>query len=159
MTAKPTSLKLILFIVTTAFTMNNAKAQAKNALGFGPALNVSAQGMGIGARLQGEIKISRKIAIVPAIGLEAPYFAYAGVSGKYYFQPRFYGMLGMLANVASIDAGDQGIGGSVAVGYELVSSRKHTLDLDLHGDTFTTEGEAAGVAGLRLTYNFSFSGK
>jgi len=159
MNIKSTSSKLILFIFTIALSLNNANGQAKNALGFGPALNVSGEGMGIGARLQGEIKINRKIAIVPAIGLETPYLAYAGISGKYYFQPRFYGMLGMLANVASLDTGDQGIGGSVAVGYELVSSRKHTLDLNLHGDTFTTEGKAAGVAGLRLTYNFSFSGK
>ena len=159
MNIKSTSLKLILFIFTIALSLNNANGQAKNALGFGPALNVSGEGMGIGARLQGEIKINRKIAIVPAIGLEVPYFAYAGISGKYYFQPRFYGMLGILANIASLDTGDQGIGGSAALGYELVSSRKHILDLNLHGDTFTAEGEAAGVAGLRLTYNFSFSGK
>jgi len=40
---------MMLYIFTIAFNLNNAKVQAKNALGFGYALNVIAQSMGTGA--------------------------------------------------------------------------------------------------------------
>jgi len=149
------------FFCCIHFSINTASGQAKNALGFGPAINVSKTGSyhregGIGARLQGEIKLANRISLVPSIGVESPYNGYLGVSGKYYPVDRFHLLLGGIAYIGGdISAG---VGPSVGVGYQLVSSRRHFIDIDLHGEIIKVDPyENTTVLGLRLTYNFSFS--
>lgn len=150
----------LLFCCIHFFT-NTVKGQAKNALGIGPALNSSKRGSydnptGFGGRLQGEIKLVNKISLVPSIGLEGPYNGYFGVSGKYYPVDRFHLMAGGIAYIG----GDlySGVGPSVAVGYQILASGRHFIDLDLHGEIIKVDPyENTTVLGLRLTYNFSFS--
>ncbi len=143
------------------FSIDTAKGQAKNALGFGPAINVSKTGSydaegGIGARLQGEVKLANRISIVPSIGVETPYNFYFGVSGKYYPMDRLHLMLGGIAYIGGDVLG--GVGPSVAVGYQLLSSRRHMIDIDLHGEIIKVDPyENTTVLGMRVTYNFSFS--
>ncbi len=132
-------------------------AQAKNALGAGPALNSSKFGGGFGGVLQGEIKFTRKAALVPSIGVEAPYTGYISLAGKYYFQPGIHVNLGAFLHIGGDDASDSGPGGTAGIGYEMVSSKRHILDLDFHLDVMQIERETAPIGGLRLTYNFSFS--
>ncbi|MCD0489555.1 hypothetical protein LPB86_15040 [Pedobacter sp. MC2016-14] len=149
------------FICYIHFSINTAYGQAKNALGLGPAINVSKTGSynresGIGARLQGEIKLANRISLVPSIGLETPYNGYLGISGKYYPIPRFHLLFGGIAYIG----GDvyAGVGPSVAIGYQLVGSRRNFIDIDLHGEIIKVDPyENTTVLGLRLTYNFSFS--
>lgn len=152
--------KLILTLLCFIFSIAAVSGQAKNSIGFGPAINSSREGGGFGAILQGEIKVARAFAIVPAIGVEIPYVAYFSLAGKYYFQSDMYVTLGALAHLGGDDGvGDSGLGGTAGIGYELVSSKSHVLDLNLHGDVMQIDGSAAPVVGLRLTYNFSFSGR
>jgi hypothetical protein len=152
---------VLFFLCFIHCSINTANGQAKNALGFGPAINVSKTGaynseVGIGARLQGEIKLANRISLVPSIGGETPYSVYLGVSGKYYPIDRFHLLLGGIAYIGGdISAG---VGPSVAVGYQLVSSSRHFIDLDFHGEIIKVDPyENTTVLGLRLTYNFSFS--
>jgi len=149
------------FFYCILLSINNANGQAKNALGFGPAINFSKTGSydpedGLGARLQGEIKLGNRVSLVPSIGGETPYNAYFGVSGKYYPVDRFHMMLGGIAYIG----GDvsAGVGPSIALGYQLLSSQRHFIDVDFHGEIIKVEPyENTTVLGLRLTYNFSFS--
>jgi hypothetical protein len=149
------------FLFCIIFSINTAKGQAKTALGFGPAINISKTGSydpegGIGVRLQGEIRLANRFSLVPSIGVETPYIAYFGVSGKYYPVDKFHLMLGGIAYIG----GDvsAGVGPSIAVGYQLLSSRRHFIDIDLHGEIIKVDTyENTTVIGLRLTYNFSFS--
>jgi hypothetical protein len=150
-----------LLFCSILFFTNTAKGQAKNALGIGPALNFSKRGSynnptGFGGRLQGEIKLINKISLIPAFGIEVPYTGYIGVSGKYYPADRFHLMAGGIAYIG----GDlyTGVGPSLAVGYQLLASKRHFIDIDLHGDIIKVDPKGSTtIIGLRLTYNFSFS--
>lgn len=157
---KPKILFPLLFCSILFFT-NTVNGQAKNALGIGPALNISKRGSydnptGFGGRLQGEIKLVNKISLVPSFGIEGPYTGYFGISGKYYPADRFHVMAGGIAYIG----GDlyAGIGPSLAVGYQLLASKRHFIDIDLHGDIIKVDPKGhTNIIGLRLTYNFSFS--
>lgn len=145
---------IALFIISNAFLANG---QAKNAIGFGVGANTSGAGGGGGAVFQGEIKVTKSFSIVPSVGVEVPYVGYVGLAGKYYIAPRFYSSLGALAYFSGDDAG---IGGSMALGYEVLSTRRHIIDLALHGDAVKISdsgGNTGAIVGLRLIYNFSFS--
>ena len=149
------------FFCCVLFSINIANGQAKNALGLGPAANISKTGSygwenGFGARLQGEIKLANRVSLVPSIGVETPYSAYFGVSAKYYPVDKFHLLLGAIAYIGGdVNAG---VGPSAAVGYQLISSRRHFLDIDLHGEIIKVDPyENTTVLGIRLTYNFSFS--
>ncbi|MCX2477685.1 hypothetical protein OQY15_01205 [Pedobacter sp. MC2016-15] len=150
----------LLFYCILFFT-NTVKGQAKNALGIGPALNSSKRGSynnptGFGGRLQGEIKLLNKISVIPAIGLEGPYSGYFGISGKYYPADRFHLMAGGIAYIGRDLY--TGVGPSLAVGYQLLASKRHFIDIDLHGDIIKVDAKGhTTIIGLRLTYNFSFS--
>lgn len=148
---------LILFICFSTFNMPTTKGQARSGVGLAFGVNGSSEGLGLGFRFQGEVKVSRKVTVVPAIGVEIPYNVYAGLSGKYYFRSRFYSMLGPIAHLRSLEAGDSGIGGSAAVGYEFKSAKRSIVDLNLHTDVIQINGRTSPVIGLRVAYNFSFS--
>jgi hypothetical protein len=132
-------------------------AQAKNAIGFGLALNTTREGAGFGARLQGEVKITRSISITPAIGVETPYVVYAGFGGRYYFRPDFYGSFGALGHIGNLDGDSDGYGGTVGIGFILLSTTRDVIDLGFHTDFITLKDQGTPIVGLRLTYNFSFN--
>ncbi|MEO5894002.1 MAG: hypothetical protein ABIQ31_27335 [Ferruginibacter sp.] len=150
-------LMLTLLSISMIFSTFLVHAQAKNAIGIGPAINGSKEGTGMGAVLQGEIRLAKSFALVPSIGVEIPYVGYTGLSGKYYLPNKTHVSLGGFLHVGGDDAGDSGFGGSAGFGIELLSTQKHIIDLDIHGDVFQIDGDPAFVGGLRLTYNFSFS--
>ncbi len=149
------------FFFGILFSVQTTMGQAKNALGIGPAINTSKQGSyntegGFGGVLQGEIKLAPKFALIPAIGVEIPYTGYGGLSVKYYPVDKVHLKLGAIAYIGGdIDAG---LAPSVDVGCQLLSSGRHFIDLDLHGEVIKIDQyENTTVIGLRLTYNFSFS--
>ncbi len=152
-------LKPIIVVIFIISAITTANGQAKNAIGFGPAINTSQKGGGFGGLVQGEIKVARSFSIVPSIGVEIPYIAYFSLAAKYYILPGLFTTLGPLAHIGGDDGIYAGLGGSAAAGVELLSKRRHVIDLILHGDVIKMDdrGNAGSVVGLRLIYNFSFS--
>lgn len=132
-------------------------AQAKNAIGIGLALNTSKEGAGFGAIFQGEVKINKSISITPALGVETPYVVYAGLGGKYYFRPDFYGSFGAFGHIGNFDGDSDGLGGTAGIGFILLSSTRDVLDLGFHCDFLKLKDQGTPLVGLRLTYNFSFN--
>jgi hypothetical protein len=139
------------------FNTIETNAQAKHAIGIGPALNGNKDGMGFGGTLLGEIKVAKAFSIVPAIGVEIPYVGYVALGAKYYFHRSMYTNLGALLHIGGEDGADSGIGGSLGIGGALLAGKRNLLDLNLHGDAIKMDGDLAPVVGLRLTYQFSFS--
>lgn len=115
--------------------------QAKNAIGLGPALNVSGNGGGFGAVLQGEIKVARSFSVAPALGVELPYVGYFSLSGRYYLSRAWYGSLGGIAYVGGENGAGSGLGGTAAIGHQIFASRRHILDLSLHGDVLKVNAQ------------------
>jgi len=149
-------LTLFCFSLILVVKTVHVQAQAKSAIGLGPALNASKNGQGFGGVLMAEIKVAKAFSVEPSIGVEIPYTAYLGLAGKYYFADRIHANLGALLHIGGEDASDSGIGGTIGIGRELMVSRRHVLDLNLHGDVIKMDGNAAPVVGLRLTYQFCF---
>jgi hypothetical protein len=148
--------KSILFMGCLIFTVKQAGAQAKNAIGIGAALNTSRENsQGFGALLQGEIKITKSVSVVPSIGGEVTYGAYAGLGARYYLNPAIYFTAGSFAHYSGDDAG--GIGGTGGIGFMLLSSHRQTIDINLHGDYMENNHRATPIAGIRLIYSFSFT--
>ncbi|MGF7041183.1 hypothetical protein [Mucilaginibacter lappiensis] len=150
-------LKLILIIGSLICGANFANAQAKNAIGIGAGLNTSREGSGVGATLQGEIKLTNSISLAPSLGIEIPYVAYLGVAGRYYFTDEVYGSLGGFAHVGGVDDPYLGPGGTAGIGFIILATTRHVLDVNFHADYFENDHERTTLAGLRLTYNFSFT--
>lgn len=141
------------------------KGQAHNAFGLGAAINFYpgryASGTqvqtGFGGLLQGEIKLAKAIAVVPSLGLEIPYLAYIGLNGKYYIDRLFYAQLGGFLHLGGADIDDSGPGVTAAIGSAIISEKMHSLELTLHTDLMRYDARTKVIAGLRLTFNFSFS--
>jgi hypothetical protein len=151
------TLKLTLIIGCLVCCSQFVHAQAKNAIGFGLGLNATKEGVGFGAILQGEVKINKFISITPALGVETPYVVYTGLGGRYYFRPDFYGSFGAFGHIGNFDGDSDGLGGTAGIGFILLSSSRHVLDLGLHTDFFKLHDNVTPLVGLRLTYNFSFN--
>jgi hypothetical protein len=150
-------LNLTLIIGCLICSVDFANAQAKNAIGIGVGLNTSKEGSGFGATLQGEIKLTNSISLTPALGIETPYVAYLGVAGRYYFNDELYGSLGGFAHVGGVDDPYIGPGGTAGIGFILLATTRDVLDLNFHADYFENDHERTTLAGLHLTYNFSFT--
>ena len=145
----------ILFLCTVFF-ISEAKGQAKSAIGVGAALNASRENsQGFGAVLQGEIKLAKSVSLVPSVGGEVAYGIYAGLAGRYYFNPTIYVSAGGFANYNG-DSGS-GSGGTGGVGFMLMSTHRQTIDLNLHGDYLKNKHQPTPIAGVRLIYSFSFT--
>ena len=151
------TLKLVLVIGCLMCSAKLANAQAKNAIGIGAGLNTSREGSGVGATLQGEIKLANSISLAPSLGIEIPYVAYLGVAGRYYFTDQVYGSLGAFAHVGGVDDPYIGPGGTAGIGFIVLATIRHVLDVNFHADYFENDHERTALAGLRLTYNFSFT--
>ncbi len=146
----------LILLLCAIFCIDKVKAQAKNAIGIGVALNTSRENsQGFGGLLQGEIKLIKSLSLVPSIGAEVPYVVYAGLAGRYYFNPTIYVSAGGFAHYNGDDAG--GIGGTGGIGFMLLSSHRQTIDLNLHGDYMKNDHRATPVAGIRFVYSFSFT--
>jgi hypothetical protein len=149
--------KITLIMACIICSANFANAQAKNAIGLGAGLNTSGAGAGFGAILQGEVKLNNTISLAPSLGIETPYIVYLGITGRYYFSDEVYGSLGGFAHVGGIDDPAIGAGGTAGVGFILLATTRHVVDLNFHVDYFENDNERTTLAGLRLTYNFSFT--
>jgi len=145
----------ILFLCAV-FCAGKAKGQAKSSIGIGAALNTSKENsQGFGALFQGEIKLAKSVSLVPSVGGEVAYGIYAGLAGRYYFNPTFYVSAGSFANYNGDDG--SGFGATGGVGFILMSTHRQTIDLNLHGDYLEYKHRSAPVAGVRLIYSFSFT--
>ncbi|MEN0056551.1 MAG: hypothetical protein AAGC65_22935 [Mucilaginibacter sp.] len=150
-------LKITLIIPCIICSANFANAQAKNAIGLGAGLNTSGKGAGFGAILQGEVKLNNSISINPSLGIETPYIAYVGATGRYYLSDEVYGSLGGFAHIGGIDDPSISPGGTAGIGFIVLATNHHVVDLNFHVDYFESDNERLTLAGLRLTYNFSFT--
>lgn len=150
-------LKATLIMACVIGSANFVNAQAKNAIGIGAGFNTSKEGSGIGAILQGEVKLTNSISLTPSLAIETPYVAYLGAAARYYFSNTIYGSLGAFAHVGGVDDPYIGPGGTTGLGFIIFATTRHVIDLNIHADYFENDHERNILAGLRLTYNFSFS--
>lgn len=158
MNAACKALTFITALCCLIFTSNHAMAQAKNAIGVGPALSFSEENIpGYGIVFQGEIKLNKKLSIAPSFGVEVPYVVYAGLAGRYYPQPDFYVNLGGFIRAGGDVFSDSGPGGTAGVGFILLATKRNVIDLNLHADIMSYESKTRALAGIRVTYNFSFT--
>jgi hypothetical protein len=145
---------LILFIFITVY----ANAQAKNAIGLGPAFSTSEDNpTGFGIVFQGEIKLDKSFSIVPSVGVEVPYVVYAGLAGRYYVEPRFYLHVGGFFRAGGDTFSESGPGGTAGLGYMVLSTKRNVIDLNFHGDIMNAENRSRAVGGIRIIYSFSFT--
>ena len=150
-------LKIALIITCIICSDNFANAQAKNAIGLGAGLNTSREGAGFGGILQGEVKLTNSISITPSLGAEIPYVVHLGIGGRYYFSDEVYGGLGAFGHFGGDDGASAGLGGTAGIGFILLQTTRHVVDLNFHADLFENDHRRITLAGLRLIYNFSFS--
>ncbi|WP_184550699.1 hypothetical protein [Mucilaginibacter sp. FT3.2] len=158
MNAACKALTFIMAFCCLILTTNRAIAQAKNAIGVGPALGVSEDNIpGFGIAFQGEIRLNKQFSIAPSFGVEIPYVVYAGLAGRYYVQPGLYVHLGGFIRAGGDVFSDSGPGGTAGVGFIVLSTKRNVIDLNLHADVMSYENRSRTVAGMRITYNFSFT--
>ncbi|MDN3550379.1 hypothetical protein [Mucilaginibacter aquaedulcis] len=149
--------KIILIMACIICSANFVHAQAKNAIGLGVGLNTSREGAGFGAILQGEVKLTNAISITPSLGAEIPYVVHLGIGGRYYFSDEVYGALGTFGHIGGDDGASAGLGGTAGIGFILLATSRHVVDLNFHADLFENDHRRITVAGLRLIYSFSLS--
>ena len=149
--------KITLIIACLIFSTSFANAQAKNAIGVGAGLNTSREGTGFGGILQGEIKLANSFSLAPSLGAEIPYVVHLGIAGRYYFSEDVYGSLGSFAHLGGDDGASGGLGGTAGIGFILLATTRHIVDLNFHADYFENDHRGTALAGLRLIYSFSFS--
>lgn len=153
-----TACKAVITLILFVFIAGYANAQAKNAIGLGPAFSTSAENpTGFGIVFQGEIKLNKSFSIVPSVGVEVPYVVYAGLAGRYYVEPRFYLHLGGFIRAGGDTFSDSGPGGTAGLGYMLLSTKRNVIDLNFHGDILSSENKSRAVGGIRIVYSFSFT--
>jgi hypothetical protein len=154
--------------------------QARSSIGIGAGVNktfASGYNVGYGFTLQGSIRLSKKFALVPSLGLEKINADYAiihegyssytrdnvalftvGLSGKYYMSEQWFARAGALLYLGADGGGPSsgGIGGTAAFGYDVPVNNGHNLELTLRTDLIKVrdKGDITPVAGLRVAYNF-----
>lgn len=159
---------LILLLILTS---TNSFAQATSGIGIGGGANLPIHQElqpGIDLFLKSDIKLSKKIALVPMVGFMqlkeksipnshhvGGELLFASLSAKYYVKDHFFTQLGPIIAVGgrtleNISAGAGG--GTLAAGYDFNISRKNIFELSLHSDLLNT----IPVLGIRATYKFGW---
>jgi len=167
----------ICMLYLTAFTLTRAYSQARTSVSLGAGANHPLQSgyrFGKDITLQGNIRLSSKWLIAPAIGIDrvkgGPYDDYAEpgrsidlfflkIAGKYYLNQRLFGYAAPALYLAGDNLSASGIGGAAGAGYDLHIDDYSTLEFTLHAGVRPVYDKTVPVAGLGAAYKFNFTSR
>jgi len=159
------------FVFLLILISQNSFAQSTSGIGIGGGVNFPVHRElqpGIDLFLKGDIKLSKRFALVPMVGfmqlkerfiLNSHHVGgeliFVSLSAKYYIKDHLFTQLGPLIAVGgstleNISAAVAG--GTLAAGYDFNTGRNSICELSLHSDLLNT----IPVLGIRATYKFTW---
>ncbi len=149
-------LTLLIFSIMLTLNTDAVQAQARSGLGINAGLNTSEYGMGYVGMFFGEIKVAKAVSVVPALGYVIPSGLNLSLNGRYFFDESLYVNAGPLWNLASLEHGDFGLGGSAGVGLSQRLSRISVVDFNFQVDLAHFNNALRPVVGVRVAFQGIF---
>ncbi|WP_158825733.1 hypothetical protein [Mucilaginibacter lacusdianchii] len=159
-----------------------SQIRSRSSIGVGVGINQPMQnGYRIGRDrvIQANIRLNRRLTLMPTLGVEnikgnnkgaynGYYFTESGRSVglvflnpamRYYFSKTLFGFAGPSVYIGGENASSSGLGGTAGAGYDWPVDDYSSLELSLRADVLPVYSKTVPVAGLRLAYKFNFSAR
>lgn len=170
---------ICILILSGMLSIDKTYAQARYSVGLGTGINIplpSGYNIGRDYFLQGSVKLSNKLELMPSIGgvnIESDkkgryngyYFVgsgrsvglgYLSASTKYYFNNLFFAVAGASINVGGEEASSSGLGAHAGAGINLNLDQHNALEFTGRFEALPDYGKTVPLIGIRAAYRFNF---